>query len=202
MKKSLTSLLLAVGLMAHAQIEKGTIAPGGSISLSYKSNSKTEQKVFDFAVAPHVGFFVIKNLEIGPTIGYAVNSIKQKSGTTDLTQSFFIGPNIKYYVKIGNKAYVHFFGAIYGNFGSFKQITDPLGNTHLGTRGAIWQLGTGLSFFLNPSVALAVSPMYSGSFTQSYIKNKAGIVPGTQSNETTHGFYLNVGFSIYLRKKQ
>ncbi len=188
--------------MAHAQIERGTIAPGGSISLSYKSNSKTEQKIFDFAVAPHVGFFVANNFEIGPTVGYAVNSIKQKSGTTDLTQSFFVGPNIKFYVKIGNKAYVHFFGSIYGNFGSYKQISDPPNSTTLGTRGAIWQLGTGLSIFLNPSVAIAISPMYSGDFTQYYIKNKAGIILGTQSNAITHGFHLNVGFSIYLRKKQ
>lgn len=188
--------------MAHAQIERGTIAPGGSISLSYKANSKTEQKIFDFAVAPHVGFFVANNFEIGPTVGYAVNSIKQKSGTTDLTQSFFVGPNIKFYVKIGNKAYVHFFGSIYGNFGSYKQISDPPNSTTLGTRGAIWQLGTGLSIFLNPSVAIAISPMYSGDFTQYYIKNKAGIILGTQSNAITHGFHLNVGFSIYLRKKQ
>jgi hypothetical protein len=202
MKKSLTSLLLLLVVIAHAQIEKGTIAPGGSISLSYKANSKTEQKIFDFAVAPHVGFFVANNLEIGPTVGYAVNSIKQKSGTTDLTQSFFIGPHLKYYVKIGNKAYVHFFGAVFGNFGSFKQISDPPSNTVLSTRGAIWQLGTGLSIFLHPTIALSISPMYSGDFTQSYIKNKAGIIPGTQSNAITHGFYLNVGFGIYLRKKQ
>ncbi|MBL7801124.1 MAG: hypothetical protein JNL95_10405 [Chitinophagales bacterium] len=202
MKKSLTSLLALFVLTGYAQIEKGTIAPAGSVSLSYKANSKTDQKIFDFTLALSEGFFVANNFAIGPTVGYAVNSTKQKSGTTDLTQSFFIGPQLKYYVKIGNKAYVHFFGAMFGNFGSFKQLSDPPNNTALSTRGAIWQLGTGLSIFLHPTIALSISPMYRGDFTQSYIKNKAGIIPGTQSNAITHGFYLNIGFAIYLRKKK
>lgn len=188
--------------VAAAQIEKGTIAPGGAIALSYKASSKTGQKMFDFSVAPHVGFFVVNNLEIGPTIGYKVNSVKQQSGNTDLTQSFFVGPSLKYYIKIGNKAYIHCFGSILGNFGSYRQITDPPSNTSLGTRGAIWQLGTGLTFFVHPSVAVAVSPMYIGDFTQYYLKNKAGIVSGSTSNEVTHGFYLNAGLNIFLRKKQ
>ncbi len=119
MKKTfLFSLLLATGLPALAQIEKGNVMLGGSLYGSWNRSESNDSRMFPARswggnVSPSVGYFVVKGLALGVVTGYDRNWSRQSDSRT-LTSgaraqsrfrssSFSLGPEVHYYVMLGEK---------------------------------------------------------------------------------------------------
>ncbi len=119
MKKTfILSLLLAAGLPALAQIQKGNVMLGGSLYGSWNRSESNDSRMFPARswggnVSPSVGYFVVKGLSLGIVTGYDRSWSRQRYPQT-LTSgaraegsfrssSFSLGPEVHYYVMLGEK---------------------------------------------------------------------------------------------------
>ncbi len=199
-------LLLVVTTQSFAQIEKGTVAVGGSGAIRYLSLSQNNQKTSNFGLSiyPNGGYFVVKNFMIGGQTGYAysTNNWQDFLGKAhSVSHSFNIGPELRYYLRITNKIYAHFMINASFSIGTNETKYEQLLvlNNPSSTIGATWNAGAGISFFVTKSVAVALTPMYGGSYSKAYTnKNFSGT--GTELPKT-NGFLFNVGFNIFIPPK-
>lgn len=136
MKKLLQPGLVAVLLLAgtsaaHAQLSAGHILLSGSIGYSQeKDGVGDDQDIYASGdISPTVGYFVADNLAIGLSASYNASSHehKSKSNGTEFsskttTTSVAVGPMIRYYSPVGERA--AFFGQLDAGFGSSKEKTE------------------------------------------------------------------------------
>ena len=136
-KLFLTTLFTTSVLCLHAQ-KKGDFSLGLSAGISYTDAtalSKTTNRgstgmnsVYTFGVSasPEIGYFIVNNLKISLSGGYALQS-ERKEGTyggvnpKTSTGVFAVGPSFSYYLKVARGLYfTPEIGAFYA-FGTTKQ---------------------------------------------------------------------------------
>lgn len=136
-KLFLTTLFTTSVLCLHAQ-KKGDFSLGLSAGISYTDatalskttmNGNTDNNsVYSFGVSasPEIGYFIVDNLKISLSGGYALQS-ERKEGTYGgvepkmSTGVFAIGPSVSYYLKVARGLYfTPEIGAFYA-FGTTKQ---------------------------------------------------------------------------------
>lgn len=136
-KLFLTTLFTTSVLCLHAQ-KKGDFSLGLSAGISYTdatalskttmSRNTDNNSVYSFGVSasPEIGYFIVDNLKISLSGGYALQS-ERKEGTYGgvepkmSTGVFAIGPSVSYYVKVARGLYfTPEIGAFYA-FGTTKQ---------------------------------------------------------------------------------
>ena len=132
------ALLLSAGA-AQAQLSAGHILVGGDAG--YTSNHPDDQdatldtKTTTGSFSPRIGYFIKDNLAIGLDIQYhGTKEVKDENDTsvdgtvlktTTTNTSALIGPFVRYYKPVGEKA--AFFGHLNLGFGGEKQKTELSG---------------------------------------------------------------------------
>lgn len=214
-KKALfLSLLLAAGLPALAQIQKGNVMLGGSVSGSWSRRQSTLSTVFpastwEASVSPNVGYFVRKGLAVGAVTSYGASRSRANglhvlaNGTpfenTTRSYHFTLGPALHYFVMLGDKLGFYAHSSVAWGKQS-TQFTVPITGggvnaviTHTdNVRYRTIAAGPGLAFFLNPHVALLGGLSYRNQSEKG--RREADF---TVTNNTS-GLYLNLGAQVFL----
>lgn len=143
MKKTLLTLLLLLScsLGAFAQTEKGNKEVGGSFSMSYTPKSS----LFNFALTPQFGYFIIDNLSVGGTLSVDFSTSKGQS-----TSTLAILPTAKYYFEASPKLKPYLMLQVGGGVMSAKS------DFGVSATSSVFQFGggAGVAYFLTRNVAL------------------------------------------------
>jgi len=191
---------------------------GGSISFSYKESkpsSDSESTTTSLGVQPGYGLFVIDNLCVGASAGFNLGKSVLPPGVVGLgitvnSRSFSPGPFVRYYVPITSKLYA--LGHASYNWQWYRTKTTYVSPTGTGPHDPLlapiidkrkmnsWTLGAGISYFLNPNIALEAILSYSHDV------DKDNDSPDNSNRSLftrkTDGLGLSVGLQIFLRKSE
>jgi opacity protein-like surface antigen len=148
---------------------------------------------------------VINNLSVGVTAALDLDKSESEAtpgqyAQSSKSRSITAGPFVRYYVPLNSKLYV--FGQVSYGWRWTKtesNYTNPsLPTTAVDkTKTSSWGLGAGLSYFINPNIALEASLNYA------HDRLKDGDADnGYMTTQKTGGFSLGIGFQIFLRKAQ
>jgi len=204
MKKSIPYIfcLSMLSLSAFAQIPKGTSMIGGSISLSHqdsKPSDGSQHKSTSFNVQPSYGFFVIDNLAVGVIGGFDLDKSESEAtySSTTKSRSISAGPFARYYVPFNSKLYAFGQGSYAWKWSrSEAKYSNPaIPNTIVEKeRTNSWALGAGLSYFLNPDIALEASVSYT------HDRSKTDEPSEYVTIHKVDGLSFGIGFQIFFRK--
>ncbi len=174
MKKIVLGLfaILALGLVASAQTEKGNWLVGGNLSLN------TAKQNTQISINPSAGYFFLTNFAAGANVNLDYSKFGQNKVTT-----FGVGPFARYYFGTTNirpllEADLNFTSS------KIKSGTTNVGSTT--ENGTGYFLGGGLAAFINRNVALEGLAGYNH----------------TSVNGGSGGLNLRIGFQVYLSKGQ
>lgn len=191
-KLVLTAFALTMFNVAFAQFNKGRMLVGGAVGFQTTTEKQTSTittptiKENTFSLSPNFGYFVIDKLAVGLNFNLSNTTEKYSGGGYDYkftTQSFIASPFVRYYFGPGI-----FAQGQYG-IGSAKSGDDS--NTTKYSESQ-WSLGVGYAYFLNDNVAIEPSVKYQSSV----LKEK-----GQDTKDTNSGIAINIGFQIYLGKR-
>lgn len=217
MKKTLlvTVSLLFIASLVQAQINKGSVLLGGSLSAStnkYKTDIPPGNDAHQtgFAFTPSVGITTSTNTVWGISLGYIhyKNESINTAGTTE-NNNYNAGIFYRKYVVLGKGFYL--FGQVNADYSPFKQTTE---NT---TSNESERKGWAVSLSASPGVAYAVSKRFhleaglNQLLSLSYGHTKETAINSVQKYTTTsNGFSfstnlssstpLNIGFRFILAK--
>ena len=182
-------LFIAITLLSfitsNAQITKGNWMIGGNIGFDYSkienknSNSSgtiieyNELGTYNILLEPNIAYFIKNKFAIGTSISY-INGFTEGNKINSDGMNLGINPFLRYYFLDVEKNYNIFLEPSYNHF-----VSKGLGNANG------FSLKTGLSFFLNRSVAIESILKYSKSSNDTYNKNN---------------IYFGFGFQIHLEK--
>lgn len=196
MKYIFTSIVLLVTVTLSAQLKKGDINIGTSTNAPFTfrfDNNNTGLKSYDFTFTPSVGYFLKNRLEIGGGPSLSFTGTKYKGGTSSVSfksnsQSYGLNFYTRYYLKEQGKL-IPYLTANATYLRTSAQSIDP-GGLKSSYKFNQWQIGAGagVSWFITPKAALFSELTYTGNW-------------GGGSGYT-NGLKLNVGFQIYLGRKE
>lgn len=219
MKKTfLFLLLLATGLPALAQIEKGNVMLGGTLDGYWSRSQSTAAWSFPSSqwggnLSPNISYFVTKGLALGAVTSYGRYWSRQESdallpnGTPaesrTRSHNFSLGPALHYYIMLGDKLAVYAQTSLaWGNQRAAHTLAsiDSNGVTTLVQQrsDAHWRVfaaGPGLAYFLNPHVALLGGITYRN---HRYVQEKSESTQNQDIVNTSASAFLNVGVQAFL----
>jgi hypothetical protein len=179
----LTLALAAVlfGSTANAQIQKGNIMVGGTLS-NFQVDFQKDNTKFGMDITPKVGWFIKDGLAIG---GYVdVGLVTAKLSGTQTT--YGIGAFGRYFIEDKNvrklefsKRTRFFLEANAGFGGSSDSYVD------VSTTGLDLGVGPGIAYFITPNVSLEGLLKYN-------------LTVGFGNSTTNNRLNLGIGFQIYL----
>lgn len=178
MKKLYCFLFVALlATITHAQINKGQVLAGGSVS--FESTKRGENfKSTDLNFAPNVGYFFINNLAGG--LRLALNSSTSETGIIEIeSSSTAVAPFLRYYFLPASRKINVFADAAYGA-GSAKVEEQKEGFNY-------YSIAAGPAVFLTRNVALEATLGYNSSKFE-------------DDRERTNTLAVNLGFQIHLGK--
>lgn len=149
-------LLVFTSLESQAQIEKGTMAAGGSLEWSRINYPSLDyhQNIFQFG--PQFGYTVFKNFMVG-------GDFQISTGSMFSSTTAYIAPFARYYWK--NIFVQGAYGFVVPQASSYSSLVE-------------FKLGYAL--FLNPNVALEPALYYSQYFNSGPTRNDFGFKVGFQ----------------------
>ncbi len=165
--------------MILAQTERGSFAVGANVDMAstFTSSNGEENSLFSMAVEPQLGYFVVKNLQIGGLLRFGM-SVNRVSKTTNFTSDF--GPVIKYYVGKKNKKFFLQANAGYTTTTTIRE-TNISGNDGFRVGAA-----AGFAWFINKTVSLETSLGYAYRGMKRF---------------SEHRIPFRVGFNIFFAQK-
>jgi hypothetical protein len=206
-RKLLAVLLLIASLQTlHAQIPKGTIMAGGSLGFQFSTDNMNHGSKIDFSLTPLLGGFIAKNLVLGisPLVKYGQQTITQGSNSIFHSQfTLGVGPFVRYYLKIGDKAYVYFHAAPLTLAAEWDRLYKDKSQPFYRIGMINWQIGPGLSVMVAKGIAIEVGAYYTGIWHQQNLYQNGNLVgnkPGTAYVD--HGMVLSVGFQVYFERNK
>jgi hypothetical protein len=156
--------ILLAPTLTLAQTEKGDWLVGGNLAFN------TTRESNEFNLTPNAGYFFLRNLALGASLG--ITSV----GKGELARTNWnTGPFIRYY--IGSRTYRPFL-LTGGGFESERQKGQPRES------GFYFNAGLGLAAFLNETVAL--------EFITDYF------AINLKDRDVSDGFRFRVGFQVYI----
>lgn len=169
---------------AHAQTEKGTLLLGGSAGMSF--DSREGPNYFNVFVSPRIGIFVANRLALGAGVPFSFTS------TGDFeSSSIGIGPFMRYYFGNGKVSpFLEARGSLNRFSSQYREINGGMATNTSTTRSG--GLGVGLAYFITPAISLESMLSYDAT----RVGNRMG------SNSTRGTLNLNIGFQIYLSRRQ
>lgn len=140
-------------------------------------NLNTSDNNTRISLTPNAAAFVIKNLAVGANVTLSYT----KEGLIKTT-AFGLGPYVRYYFTSANVRPI-----VQGNF-NFISSKTKVNNTSSTNNGTNYFLGGGAAIFLSSHVSLDA--------VLGYDHTKYNSLPGGG------GFAMNIGFQVYLHKRQ
>lgn len=131
--------LLCSFQIAQAQIQKGAVAVGAQLGLTQSNNTQsnisapiTGYKSTSLKIIPEVSYFLSEKFALGLGVGYSMRSGTQSLSVNsnytakvykikDQTNMVTFNPYVKYYIKLGEKAFIPLKGGFDLGFGTNKQ---------------------------------------------------------------------------------
>lgn len=171
--KNLTLVIVLIfsGLTSFAQVNKGNVLAGGSMSLHSGKESGITSTAFEFS--PGFGYFFADKFAAGLKVNYTSLKVKDVDAITD----GMFGPFVRYYLlDKDNKVNLLLDGEFL--FGSAKMGGESINQNMLGAMA-------GPVFFLNKHTALEVLLGYSSTKIQDF-------------TDRTNTISMSVGFQIHL----
>lgn len=166
---ALAIIACILSMAAQAQITKGSVLLGGSISFE---NTNEEQRLGInetryFSIAPQVGIAVKDNLVAGVSFGYGGfrNTVSDARQTLD---AFDAGVFLRRYLELGKSFYL--FGEAALAYSGSRQNSDEhsANNTVIKTRGGELSLTPGVAYAINRKLHLegAINSVASVGFNR------------------------------------
>jgi outer membrane protein len=194
--------LVALSMPAFSQIAKGSSTIGGSFSLShtkYEYPDNSEQTNNDFSLQPSYGYFFMDNFCAGLALGFSnSNRTSNPSNTTvntkSTTKSVGLGPFVRYYIPISDKFYAFGQLSYLRNWDKYEYWATNQTNNKVTNKYVSYDLGlaAGISYFLNPHVALDLAVGY----THTKDRDRDPSVDNYKANRIG----LDAGIRVFLRK--
>lgn len=192
----LLGILLFCASITNAQISKGTILSGGSISAN---KSKTEYpqyeaKAHGFSFYPSVGITVKNNLVFGIRGGYQNDKIKYiVSNFETSTKGYLGGLFLRKYMSLGKAFYL--FGETGATYFYIKQDETATAQRITKIHGFDLYLYPGIAYAVNKRIHLELSlnDLVSLSYTKNTTDNIAGGI--SQVHTESKGFSFGTNFS-------
>lgn len=184
LKNNLSIILLSLAFCSQSQIQKGNLLIGGTGSLSYRNINKSGYA--DIRILPNAGIFITDNIAVGTGLQLSFSIAKSTFGST-----VGISPFARYYFMKKEKAafFVPLNIGIYST--TFKFDNNSNKTNYTGFSGSV---GLGYTYFINPSIGLETSILYS--YTQDH--NNILAISTNQHNNVG----VNIGFQIYLNRQK
>ncbi|HEY9262433.1 outer membrane beta-barrel protein [Chitinophaga sp.] len=179
----LTLALSAIlfGSAANAQIQKGNIMVGGTLS-NFQLDFQKDNTKFGMDITPKVGWFIKDGLAVGGYVDVGLTTAKA-SGTQT---TYGVGAFGRYFIEDKNvrklefsKRTRFFLEANAGFGGSSDSYTS------VSTTGLDLGVGPGIAYFITPNVSLEGLLKYN-------------LTVGFGSSTTNNRLNLGIGFQIYL----
>jgi len=190
------ALLLCLGSAVYAQTEKGRIQLGGSSKLTfvteksiyrYQGEQTGTVRYNEFSFTPFAGYYIMDNLAVNleAELTSGKTTTETSSGNDDETKTFrfHIGPNINYYLPVGEqlRPYV----VVAGGYS-----TTGAGSDENKFSGLFLGAGVGASYFVNKSSSVDLQLNYS----HYSLRNKAE----KDYKSTTNQFFPALGFTLFF----
>jgi outer membrane autotransporter protein len=203
MKKALSMICLVVlSIPAFSQISKGTSTIGGSFSLSrtkteYPNNSEYTSN--SFSLQPSYGYFFLDNFCVGAVLNFSNSNSTSNPNNTSVdskstSRSFGLGPFVRYYIPISDKFYAFGQLSYVRNWDKYEDWNTNLPNNKSINKFVSYDLGlaAGISYFLNPHVALDLA--------LGYTHTKDSDRDPSAENYKANRIGLDAGIRVFLRK--
>jgi hypothetical protein len=200
-------LVLASGLIATAQTEKGKFFVAGSsrlgLNIGTEKHTADDSKIsyYDFNFQPKVGYTVINNLVAGLFIDMDFYSNKPKTGDgySDKSSTFIIGPFARYYIHVSDKLVPYAEAEIgFGvdNYHYRYSSTDVWSKTDESVFR--YRIGGGATYFFNENVG---ADAFLGFSHDSY--NQKNVNSGERASDSKYiynEFVMQLGVVVMLGK--
>lgn len=197
-KLILLSFVLLSAFVAQAQIQKGDVQLGGSIS--YNSNESGGLDNSNFSFSPQAGLFVSETTSVGVILGLnsgTFNAFNQVNGNMEeLTSNLFtFGAYARFHKPVVENLYLFLQPAVALGSGKIEQINANDAETD--TFGI--SVSPGITYFLSPKFALE---MRLGGVNYSRVKTENN---GAENTATAFSFDMDLatvglGLNFYIRK--
>lgn len=105
----MTGLGFAVVVNAQSSTDRGNVILGGNASYNYEKVVDVDGNTQNYAILPHVGYFVQDNFALGLGVGYSGKTAKSPADVKTTTGEFAVSPFARLYKGDGN---VKFFGQL------------------------------------------------------------------------------------------
>jgi len=185
MKKNLLLLALsltAVAMVGKAQIQRGNVMVGGT--LSNFDLTLGEGGNFEMDITPKAAWFIKDNTALGAYVNFAFQTAKGAGSNI----GYGVGALARQYMAgdaISAVRHTRFF--MEANVG-IEGTNNNQASNKTSTNGLGIGFGPGLSYFITPNIGLEGLLMYKG-------------ILGFGTTATTSRLVLGVGFQVYLPSK-
>jgi outer membrane immunogenic protein len=200
MKKFIVSLMMALPILAFAQVQKGRSFLSGSVGYSSTKPDNPpagETKFFNrFAVDAKYGFMIGNTWAIGVAPSFSSQTQKYTNGGKNVSNDLTVGPFVRKYFALSDKFFLHL-DASY----SYEQITGyqespllPGGKQDSPkTTSNVAAITPGASYFISDKVALTAM---IGKLAYSKYKNHVNDGSGFDVNFGVTSF--NLGATVFF----
>lgn len=178
----LSIFILFVFSSLQAQLEKGSMLIGGNAG--FRGSITSSNQFYNFSLQPNMGFFVIKKLAIGSSIGFYGQGERNFQGGKYSSIGIGISPFARYYfLKSENK--FNLFANVGLGFYQNWTLNLDINSTRFDVTP---NSSVGLVYFLRPQIALEARINAGYSYS-----NFGWTTFGVQVNSS-------IGFQIHLNK--
>jgi outer membrane protein len=208
MKKTLSLTFLALlCLEVNAQLQKGNILVGGSVSFSTTSNdqegitSDYHYKNTQFGVDPRAGYFLSDRGVAGLGLGFFASHYtadNASSAQENKGNDFSISPFYRFYFPLGDKIALFVHSSASLGFSKVKIAIeeDNTEDENYTSKGTSYSVGvnTGLNYFLSEKWALEAT---FGSIRYNAAKTDRNDQYYTESEFKSSGLQFNLGIESF-----
>lgn len=206
MRKLLAVVLVFASLQtAQCQIAKGTIMAGGGLGFQFTTDQQANGSQVYFSFNPLIGGFIAKNVVLGisPLVRYGQQTTKVgaiEGFKSQLTVG--AGPFARYYIKIGEKAFVYIHAAPLNLAAEWDRVSRDKTQPIVRYGVINWQVGPGISVMVAKGIALEIGAYYSGTWHQQNIYKSGNLLGNPGVKYVDHGMLLNVGMQVYFERNK
>lgn len=198
----LTVAFLFIASLTNAQISRGTILLGGSISANTNKtkNGNDESKSNGFSIYPAVGFTVKENTVVGVRGGYSHSKSDYNNNYPEQENNgYSLGVFMRKYLSLGKNFYLFGEGGLGYNHQNNSQTSSIDSKYILKGNGVSANLYPGIAYALNKRIHLEAS--INNLISLGYYTSKTeNITIAGQSSSKSNGFSFdtNVSASVPL----
>ena len=198
----LAVLLLPLGLHAQNVTARGNFLIGSALGFSSNTSTRTQGgsaeeglESFQWNLAPHVGYFLFDNFNLGIGMDYTF-SREKRAGQEDKDDDsdLLFGPFARFYVPFGGDMAVF----LEGNFGFGTSSDDIILNGEaqsISTDIIAYGIGPGFTIFSNNNIGLETA------FKYNFARSRFNTVVNNVTTETitkTNQFAVSLGIQFYF----